>query len=173
MSTVTPYLNLVKPAPLEPFSLATYVNNLDLIDAGVKALADRRRHAEYYNTAPFAVSGGLAQWDAGPLTNDGASTFGNTFSNVTSAPSGGINITENGLYTVSALSVPDATPGKAYMFLKVNTFNEATGFTDGTPWELSSSFNKYLTAGSTVRILLFFTTARNCTSRLRITKVAD
>jgi hypothetical protein len=33
MSTVTPFLNLVKPAPLENFSRATYNNNLDLIDA--------------------------------------------------------------------------------------------------------------------------------------------
>lgn len=32
MSTVTPNINLVKPAPLEQFSLATYNNNLDLID---------------------------------------------------------------------------------------------------------------------------------------------
>ena len=33
MSTVTTFLNLVKPAPLENFSRATYNNNLDLIDA--------------------------------------------------------------------------------------------------------------------------------------------
>lgn len=32
MSTVTPYLNLVKPAPLENFSRATYNTNLDLVD---------------------------------------------------------------------------------------------------------------------------------------------
>lgn len=32
MSTVTTYLNLVKPAPLENFSRATYNNNLDLTD---------------------------------------------------------------------------------------------------------------------------------------------
>lgn len=35
MSTVTTFLNLVKPAPLEQFSRATYNTNLDLIDAGV------------------------------------------------------------------------------------------------------------------------------------------
>lgn len=40
MSTVTTYLNLVKPAPLEAFSRATYNTNLDLIDAGVKAAAE-------------------------------------------------------------------------------------------------------------------------------------
>lgn len=33
MSTVTPLLNLVKPANVEQFSLATYNNNLDLLDA--------------------------------------------------------------------------------------------------------------------------------------------
>jgi len=33
MSTVTPLLNLVKPTTAEQFSLATYNNNLDLIDA--------------------------------------------------------------------------------------------------------------------------------------------
>lgn len=41
MSTVTPFLNLVKPAPLEAFSRATYNNNLDLIDAGTKAAVER------------------------------------------------------------------------------------------------------------------------------------
>lgn len=34
MSTVTTLLNLVKPTTAEQFSLATYNNNLDLIDAG-------------------------------------------------------------------------------------------------------------------------------------------
>lgn len=46
MSTVTTFLNLVKPAPLEPFSRATYVNNLDLIDAGVQAIT-QARHVEF------------------------------------------------------------------------------------------------------------------------------
>lgn len=32
MSTVTPLLNLVKPASPEQFSLATYTNNLDIVD---------------------------------------------------------------------------------------------------------------------------------------------
>lgn len=41
MSTVTPFLNLVKPAPLEAFSRATYNNNLDLVDAN--ALSDSKR----------------------------------------------------------------------------------------------------------------------------------
>ena len=45
MSTVTPYLNLVKPAPLENFSRATYNNNLDLIDANANAAAPRLQSA--------------------------------------------------------------------------------------------------------------------------------
>lgn len=38
MSTVTTYLNLVKPASPEQFSLATYNNNNDLIDARVNLI---------------------------------------------------------------------------------------------------------------------------------------
>ena len=41
MSTVTTFLNLVKPAPLEAFSRATYNTNLDLIDAYVLGTAEK------------------------------------------------------------------------------------------------------------------------------------
>lgn len=47
MSTVTPLLNLVKPATPEQFSLATYNTNLDLIDA----------KAVLYNIADATING--------------------------------------------------------------------------------------------------------------------
>ena len=43
MSTVTTYLNLVKPAPLENFSRATYNTNLDLIDANALAASKQAK----------------------------------------------------------------------------------------------------------------------------------
>lgn len=50
MSTVTTYLNLVKPAPLEAFSRATYNTNLDLIDTAYDKLAKGQvGHAEVPN----------------------------------------------------------------------------------------------------------------------------
>lgn len=58
MSVVTAFLNLVKPAPLENFSRATYNNNLDIIDAN--AAADDKKAKGYLTVVPnTAVSGAV------------------------------------------------------------------------------------------------------------------
>lgn len=53
MSTVTTYLNLVKPASPEQFSLATYNNNLDLVDTHLKDVVQKmaKGYAAYVELA--------------------------------------------------------------------------------------------------------------------------
>lgn len=56
MSTVTTFLNLVKPAPLEAFSRATYNTNLDLIDAGA-VNTDKQAKGLVYQQSVLVDSG--------------------------------------------------------------------------------------------------------------------
>lgn len=60
MSTVTPLLNLVKPATVEQFSLATYNNNLDSIDLFIKGMNDKLPKGMIANLTTVGVSGGVA-----------------------------------------------------------------------------------------------------------------
>lgn len=57
MSTVTPFLNLVKPAPLENFSRATYNTNLDLIDAHAITVEKFSKGIMSYETRSAASAG--------------------------------------------------------------------------------------------------------------------
>jgi|SRR5213595_3426769 len=56
MSTVTPTINLVKPATIEQFSLATFNNNLDLIDA--EALSLRKESKGLLQSTVVATNSG-------------------------------------------------------------------------------------------------------------------
>lgn len=57
MSTVTTFLNLVKPAPLENFSRATYNTNLDLIDARAVVVEKFSKGIMSYETRSSASAG--------------------------------------------------------------------------------------------------------------------
>jgi hypothetical protein len=170
MSTVTTFLNLVKPAPLEAFSRATYVNNLDLIDAGVLSSMTKKRHAEWRNSG-FAVAGGNVQWDAGPLTVQATETFNNTFTTA-SATSGAINLTESGLYTITGWTVPGVNPGQASMIIQFGGIG-IIGAPNGINYETGASVTRYLLAGSEIRIRLSFQNAATSVTRLTVTKWSD
>lgn len=59
MSTVTTRLGLTKPAGIEQFSLSTYNNNLDLIDAWVIAQAEKYAKGRSLKTLVTADSGAV------------------------------------------------------------------------------------------------------------------
>lgn len=59
MSTVTTFLNLVKPASPEQFSLATINNNYDLIDAHLKNTVDKMAKGLVFQNKVFATSGAI------------------------------------------------------------------------------------------------------------------
>lgn len=119
MSTVTPFLGLTKPAGIEQFSLATYNNNLDAIDAGVLARAnyDKADRKLVLLSNGFAWSGGQASWDAGTLTLD--SPTGDLQSQITSGASfcspgsvsGSVKFNEPGMYDVTWVNIPSGEPG--------------------------------------------------------------
>lgn len=69
MSTVTTFLNLVKPAPLEPFSRSTYNNNLDLVDNWVKDKGEKQ--------AKGVLSSGLLKDDTNSIGLGGSSVLVN------------------------------------------------------------------------------------------------
>lgn len=111
-------------------------------------------YAEFNNNA-FAVAGGLVNWDVGALTQDNSKTWNNTFASTAGALSGAINILENGLYTVTFLTSPSGSPGRAGLILKNGSSQTyASSFTDGAVWEMTGTFTRYLTAGSYVRGVL-------------------
>lgn len=117
MSTVTPFLNLVKPAPLENFSRATYNNNLDLIDTGVSNLNTSAKHDRIMQFVHAGFAWGTTAWDAGPLTIDNSATNSSQNSSPvpsfagTSVTSGNIKFNEPGLYIATWLITPSAEPG--------------------------------------------------------------
>lgn len=119
MSTVTPYLNLVKPAPLENFSRATYNTNLDLIDA--EALL--RKKAKNARFSMIAVKTGAPAGNGitlGPLqidptkplwqSNNDFCVVDNTPDN-TAGSTGRIRITKAGIYNISGGYIPSTNPG--------------------------------------------------------------
>lgn len=60
MSTVTPVLNLVKPASAEQFSLATLNNNMDIIDSFVSNMDTKLPKGLVAQITTVGVSGGIA-----------------------------------------------------------------------------------------------------------------
>lgn len=106
MSTVTPYINLVKPAPLEPFSRATYNNNLDLIDTAIEAEAKKVKHVEYVRVGQNDMPANT-MWGPGALAAlvDGAVSL--NYEDWISYPGNDqVRITKEGLYAVQWKMVP-------------------------------------------------------------------
>lgn len=112
MSTVTPYLNLVKPAPLENFSRATYNNNLDLIDTAAKNV-NALSHAEF--TANVTPSASVA-WDIGPLIETVGASVNNTF--CVPDTSGKLKFIQTGIFSVNLVSLPSNNPNAQYLSIK-------------------------------------------------------
>lgn len=121
MSTVTTFLNLVKPAPLEQFSRATYNTNLDLIDAGILARSnwDKYERLNILSNAGFAWSGGMVGWDAGVLSQEAGAGAASQISSPTptfvtaGSVSGSLKFLEAGIYEVAWWVVPNADPGQS------------------------------------------------------------
>lgn len=110
-------------------------------------------YSEFSNT--WTVSGGLASWDAGPLSEVAINTINGQCVDP-SGVSGGIDILENGVYTFTAQATPLASPGRAAMLLKgAGGVTLGSSSTDGIVWETTAGFTRYLTAGTTVRVVLF------------------
>lgn len=159
-----PVRNTTERAEITPsaFEIGIMVRRLDVVMGNMDAIerwdGDSWNlpfaYAEY-NSNGFAVAGGLVNWDVGPFTNDGSKTWNNTFSNTSGALSGAINITETGLYTVTMMTLPGGTPGRAGLILKNGASQSyASSFTDGAVWEMTSTFTRHLPAGSYVRGVL-------------------
>jgi hypothetical protein len=122
MSTVTTYLNLVKPANTENFSRATYNTNLDLIDA--YAVANKKARNACYNmklprtsTAGLGVNWGHLQLDTG-RDGSGKQNINNDFSVVDntgtagqSSEKGRVRITKEGIYALSGYYSSTSNPG--------------------------------------------------------------
>ena len=115
MSTVTTRLGLTKPAGIEQFNLATYNNNLDLVDGfAITEEAERKkiRLAEY--TGPVVVSPAGNGVNFGQMTIDAAHVFNNTF--VTPNGVTGLKILETGMYELVHMTFPDANPGTTHLW---------------------------------------------------------
>ena len=171
MSTVTPYLNLVKPAPLENFSRATYNTNLDLIDAGIVENGNRKvRHAEY--TGGSVTHPANTLWGVGTLAQDNASTINNDFSSQNGI-SDGFTISKSGLYLVQAfLAGTGATP-QGWVSIRNdgggNYVEENVGGTSS--WNASVMTVVYVASAVNIQIKTTFTASYVATSRIRLTKL--
>ncbi|WNO26040.1 minor tail protein [Arthrobacter phage Wildwest] len=159
-----PVRNTTERAEITPGSLAVGVTvrrldvsmpNLDAIERWTgSAWAVPWAYAEFNNNG-FAVAGGLVNWDVGALTQDNSKTWNNTFASSAGALSGAINILESGLYSVTFMTSPSGTPGRAGLILKNGSSQTyASSFTDGAVWEMTATFTRYLTAGTYIRGVL-------------------
>lgn len=139
-------------------------DNTGWVDGGYKAV-------EYGNSG-FAVSGGLVSWDVGPLTVNGSINYANTFANVSGALSGAVNITENGFYAVTFFTKPNATPGNSGMVIRDGAgLTFASGFTNGTIWEICATFVGYLAGGTYLRGTLIQQNATTNSTRVSIVRL--
>ena len=117
MAVPTVFLLLLKAARGERYSVAVTNSNLDLIDAGVKAVADdltKPRIAYYTMIAVKAMTANTAT-PMGPLEPSASrvdQTQNNTFSKVknTGATLGQIELTEDGDYDFFYQFLPSTTP---------------------------------------------------------------
>ncbi|KUM41192.1 hypothetical protein [Arthrobacter sp. EPSL27] len=126
-------------------------------------------YAEF--NASFDIAGGLVNWDVGPLTQDNSKTWNNTFASSAGALSGAINILENGLYSVTFMSLPNGSPGRAALLLKNGSGQTyASSFTDGASWETTGTFTRYLTAGSYIRGVIVQSNSRRNDTTVSIMK---
>ena len=169
-----PVRNATERAEITPGALAVGVTvrrldvsmpNMDAVERWTgSAWAVPWAYAEF-NSA-FDIAGGQVNWDVGPFTQDNSKTWNNTFASSAGALNGAINILENGLYSVTFLTLPNTTPGNSALLLKNGSSQTyASSFTNGTAWEMTGTFTRYLTAGSYIRgVLVQQSSTRNDTT---------
>lgn len=133
------------------------------------------KHAEYINSG-FTVSGGLAQWDIGPLSVDAAASSSNYASFSSPGPVGGsIKILESGYYHFACTSTPTAGPGSSTfrVILGSNT-GRIVAQTSNTSsfWEMTVVTPVvYIAANDYIRFQIYQTNQTTTASRVACHKV--
>lgn len=106
MSTVTTVFGLTKPAGIEQFSLATYNNNLDLIDAAILSEAHKIQHIEFVRQGHVASTGVIGPGDLSTFVDAANSK---NYSTWASPGTDQVAISQEGIYAVSWKIVPNTT----------------------------------------------------------------
>lgn len=161
-----PVRNTTERAEITPsaFEIGVQVRRLDINIPTVDALErwdgtawdTPFAYAEFASNS-FGVSGGLVNWDAGPMSPVPGNTWNNSFANTSGALSGAVNITEDGFYSFQCTTVPTSNLGRTAMILKNGAGQTlGTSTTDGIIWEVSATSSRWLAAGSYVRAVCLF-----------------
>jgi len=138
------------------------------------ALVGARQYAELVSTAPFDLFGANQLWDAGPLGVDSSSSVNASFVNTTGAPSGGFNITEDGVYSITTNTIGNGSPGNGWVSIRRGPSEiVATGSTNGYAWEISAAATVFIPAGTYIRLRVQTNNAVSASiTRVRLTKVS-
>jgi hypothetical protein len=178
MATPTPNYNLLKPANGETYNVQLLDDNYDKIDAGLTGLNTALhtiKQAEY-TAAITGFPAGSGNWGPGLLSPDNARQWNNTF--VQPGSNDTLKILENGAYIFiwefAFQSAPNAVSGE----IIIHNSTQNNRLFSGDYASCVSWGPIYMCAGvcNANDIVDFFTinrnTAINCTSRIRVTKIA-
>jgi hypothetical protein len=166
----------INAAPAGPLA---FENLADAVDADVQQIDDRLEAVETVRRVllvsnGFLIAGGSVEWDVGPLSVDPTQAENAEFIDTTDEPNGGFAVTEAGVYSINFYTLPDGSPGPAWVNLATPVYDTplAVGSTDGYSWDMSGSWSGYLPAGAKLRCRALFTSGRTCRTRIHVAKTS-
>lgn len=138
--------------------------------AGWRGAGLRIRYQRFVSS--YTISGGLVQWDVGPLVNQAGDQINGGFASQSAQP-GFLVINETGWYSVHSVTMPNGNPGTSVLTFMRNNSNilYETG-TNGTSWGMSVAVPRFfLSAGDTILWRLLYTTQRVASTEVWLHKL--
>lgn len=175
MSTVTTVFGLTKPAGIEQFSLATYNNNLDLIDAAILSEAHKIQHIEFVRQGHVAGTGAVGIGDMSTLIESATSKNYSTW--ITFPAVDQVNISQEGIYAFQWKIVPNTTVTFWHSMYTSSMGGGEVGRSQNMSVTASDAYYTYSpnfyvpTGGQTITFKFSLAAAVTINHRLKITKV--